>query len=222
MLKTEIICLQELNCNSDILNRYASYSLPGKKSLFSCSDTNSHESIGIYYSNEIKLLSFVELKKGRLLKAIFEKSDQTFTVYCVYNYTLAYVASNFELLQMLSQDLLLDENSSPTLVLGDFNINLNKETRPSFFLKNFISEHGLTDVTSLFSSPHPTWRGDGNRVASESRLDLILTKNFELTDLRFALLPVPTSDHSILVLEKRTFIPPPLLSTCTAILMSPC
>ena len=216
LLNTEIIALQELNCDLKVLKRSATYSLPSKKVLFSCSQVNKYESMALYYDQSFNLISFHEIVKGRLLKVTLEKSGQIFHVYNVYNYTSSHLASSFELLQLLSNDILRNDTSVPTLVLGDFNVNISKETRSSIYLQNLISDLDLIDTAAWFSSPLPTWKGDGNRISSESRLDLILTKNFDLSNLRFNLIPAPTSDHVIIQLENNAYKPPPLL-TCTII-----
>ena len=201
--KIELIALQELNCNINVLKNRAKFSLPNKKVLFSCSEINNFESLALYYDSEFKLVDFTELRKGRLLKVLLEKAGQSFAVYTIYNYTSAQLNSSYELLNILSNDILTINNNIPILVLGDFNINLSKDTRASFFLKNLMSDLDLIDTADWFSSPLPTWKGDGNRVSSESRLDLILTKNFDLSLFQFNLLPTATSDHAIVLLEKK-------------------
>ena len=64
-MKHDIICLQELNVKKQIFTRFATYSLPKMKPLFSSSDVNSYEAICIYYADHIDLVSYFELFPGR-------------------------------------------------------------------------------------------------------------------------------------------------------------
>lgn len=59
-------------------------------------------------------------------------------------------------------------------------------------------------TTGFLSALFISWRGDGNRVLSCSRLDLILAKNVDLSPYNYVSLETPTSDHNIISLEVKS------------------
>ena len=198
--KCNIIALQELQTKKNIFKKFATYSLPNKNVIFSSSD-NPYESLALYYDSNIKLIEYEEILPGRLLKALFSFEDQFFYVYNVYNFTVSNVNESIALLSILQDDIDFIQ-PFPTFILGDFNIDLDKISRSSKSFHDLIRHHDLIDLASQFNQLSPTWRGDGKRAISSSRIDYIFIKNYFPQNQCFNILPVPTSDHSILAMEE--------------------
>ena len=196
-----VIALQEINSNIKNLKFFASNSLPNKKSYFSVSNENTHASLAIYFNKEFEVLQANELIPGRLCKLLFRYNDLIFYFYNVYNFTSAYSQESIDLIQMLSHDLHVNA-LYPTYIVGDFNVNMNQTNRLAMYLGNLINDHELIDVGDYFNELNPTWRGNGHRNRSISRIDFIFTKNLSHTDDFFETISVPQSDHKILSLDQ--------------------
>ena len=199
----DIIALQELHMTKHSLIKYASYSLPGKKAFFSSSDKNV-ESIAIYINEKFSIIDVTEIIPGRILKITFIHpiSNNRVSIYNVYNYPCSKSKDSTDLLITLEKDL--SRSNLPTLLLGDFNIDVYKLSKLSEFFSKFIENNNLTDLGKLFVNEANTWRGDGKRAFSQSRLDYIFAKNFFIpSHQKFHVLVVPTSDHAMISLEVR-------------------
>ena len=199
--RADVIALQELQITKQTLANYATYSLPGKKSFFSSSNKKS-ESIAIYINDKFSIIDSTELIPGRILKVTFNHPvfDSNIDIYNIYNYTACNFHESANLLKTLENDLIFSNN--PTFLLGDFNIDLFKQTKLSNVFTTFIKNANLTDLANFFANEANTWIGNGSRATSQSRIDYIFAKNFSPRPLqKFHVLVVPTSYHAILSLE---------------------
>ena len=64
----DVICLQEIHSSIKDLNRFAKFSLPNKKVIFSCDPENSYASLAIYFNEKFTLIEHSHIIPGRLLK----------------------------------------------------------------------------------------------------------------------------------------------------------
>ena len=201
--KHDIICLQELQVKEADFKKFCINSLPDKKVIFStsASSKSSHSSMAIYFNKNINLISSNDIFPGRLLKAKFNFSGTDFLVYNIYSFTSMYTQDALDLLDLLEQDLMYISPSIPIFLCGDFNCDINKVTRISIKLSQIISDFQLLNMSEHFNDYSPTWRGDGARAKSFSKIDYILTRNYNINNQRYLSIPVATSDHSLIVLE---------------------
>ena len=82
--------------------------------------------------------------------------------------------------------------------MGDFNIDLFKQTKLSNIFTKFIENANLTDLANSFANEANTWMGNGSRAASQSRIDYIFAKTFLPAPFKkFHVLVVQTSDHAL-------------------------
>ena len=196
----DVICLQEIHSSIKDLNRFAKFSLPNKKVIFSCDPENSYASLAIYFNEKFTLIEHSHIIPGRLLKIKLNMPNgQYLIIYNVYSFTNN-VNESLNLLKLLQSDFISCANY-PIYICGDFNIDISKTSHLSFMLNDLISSCNLINLSEKYDISSPTWRGDGNRASSFSTIDYILVNNVSLKNQRFLHLPVPTSDHSLLVLE---------------------
>ena len=56
----DVICLQEIQSTIKELNRFAKFSLPSKKVIFSCDPENSHASLALYFNRDLPYSRMLE------------------------------------------------------------------------------------------------------------------------------------------------------------------
>ena len=198
-----IILLQELQTNVSILRKKMRFSVPKHLGVFS-GGVVGRDGVAIFYKNEIVEMvgAQYELNPGRLVRYLFNhrNSNSMFLVYNIYNYTTSEAGEAVKLLNLLEKDILSPENRNfPALIAGDFNIDMLHTNKLSNLLIEVIHKCEFTDEGSRLLASDITWRGDGSRSKSTSRLDYIFTRNFKSQTLWNDLSLYPSiSDHMIL------------------------
>ena len=209
--KIDIIALQETKTSKTILEKKAFYSLPCHTPYFSSGET-AGDGIALYIRKNLELLTYDEIIPGRLVLYHIRHPDtnSTFFVFNVYNYpSSTQNAQNQRYLLNKIQYILQNSTDEKYILTGDFNINLSMENvNPnSRFFYDFTVENGLTDYSIKLGSDIFTWLGDGRRAVSQSKLDYIFSKNFDLTQNKFSVIFNTESDHAVLLLTYQC--PPP-------------
>ena len=145
---------------------------------------------------EIKNIDIVV--KGHIIGMKLRARNFNFYMVGVYNKTACFERRSKEILTMLYDYLSL--NNGALICLGDFNVNMLSNTKSNLqnLIYKILKDKNLIDIGHIFGDAS-TWRGRGNRAASFSRIDLILT-NFTKKIFDFALIPT-TSDHDLVVFK---------------------
>jgi len=210
---TDIILLQETHHNP-------TYELPtnffplGKafpKKFYSSSNENAADGVICLAKQEISFLDeSSHIIPGRLdyMRLKHNDYDNLVHVYNVYNYTSNYIDQSINLLDRLDLHITLGEygTEDTILIVGDININLSVNpahlpSRPLARLYNLLEKFNLVDVLQELHHVNPTWRGEGLRNASHSRLDAVFSNKPRLyNDVN--MYSNPFSDHLIIVLSK--------------------
>jgi len=135
-------------------------------------------------------------------------SDNIVHVYNVYNYTSNYTDQSITLLDRLDLHITLGEYSAKDtiLIVGDININMSVDpahppSRPLARLYNLLEKFNLVDVLQELNHVNPTWRGEGLRCASHSRLDVVFSNKPRIYN-DACMYSNPLSDHLIIALSK--------------------
>jgi len=210
---TDIILLQETHHNP-------TYELPtnffplGKafpKKFYSSSNENAADGIICFAKQDIAFLDeSSHIIPGRLdyMRLKHNDYDNLVHVYNVYNYTSNYIDQSINLLDRLDLHITLGEYGieDTILIVGDININLSvnpahSPSRPLSRLYNLLEKFNLVDVLQELNHVNPTWRGEGLRNTSHSRLDAVFSnKPRYYNDVN--MYSNPFSDHLIIVLSK--------------------
>jgi len=213
----DIILLQETHHNP-------TYALPanfvplGKsfpKNFYYCSDENTSDGIICMAKQEISFLDeSTQIIPGRLdyMRLKHNDYDNLVHVYNVYNYTSNYIDQSITLLERLDLHITLGEyNLDDTiLIVGDININMSVNpahppSRPLARLYRLLEKFNLVDVLQELNHDNPTWRGEGLRNTSHSRLDVVFSnKPRHYNDV--CMYSNPLSDHLIIVLSKEKIV----------------
>ena len=130
---------------------------------------------------EIKNIDIVV--KGHIIGMKLRARNFNFYMVGVYNKTACFERRSKEILTMLYDYLSL--NNGALICLGDFNVNMLSNTKSNLqnLIYKILKDKNLIDIGHIFGDAS-TWRGRGNRAASFSRIDLILT-NFTKKNIRF-------------------------------------
>ena len=189
--------LQEIGA----LNKYSSFNLyPLNTAIVSACTVNKSARIAVVFNPDILThVRSLSIISGRVTLSIFQLVDSNvkFHVYNLYNFASDPAKIFSEIFPKIRESL-QGESPEHVFIGGDFNVNLLiSGARTSKILEFFVS----LNLQEVSPSPLPTWRGNGERSASTSKLDAVFAS---LNGWELDLVPSPFSDHSVC-----HFTPPP-------------
>ncbi len=210
---TDIILLQETHHNPTYVLP-ANFTPMGKSfpiNFHSCSDDNVSDGIICMAKQDISFLNeSTQIIPGRLdyMRLKHKDYDNIVHVYNVYNYTSNNVNQSITLLDRLDLHITLGEYSADDtiLIVGDININLSvspalSPSRPLARLYELLEKFNLVDVLQELNHDSSTWRGEGLRNVSHSRLDAVFSNKPRIFN-DVCMYSNPHSDHLIIALSK--------------------
>ena len=219
----DIIVLQETH-TSPTLNINRIQNLFGKSFKLILHSATQHISDGIlvYCAKNIKIIKHGILTPGRvsyiqMKNDEFSNTNNVF-LYNIYNFTTP-TGKQIETINSVSDHIngLVRESVDRIIFCGDMNVDLSRPSRPNGAedsLRRLLEVHHLTDVGQALNNLENTWRGDGRRASSTSRLDAIYASGSGWWNkFRFKLFSNCNSDHLIILLSKNndnySSVPPP-------------